>query len=105
MRYPALSPLQQSQAETLFYDRLFGTDPAAFDYEIDMDGLVMGRMPLELTQGARQHQARGTETTLSAVSGAPSPERHEAAARAMLDLTRAVALSITSVHSLERINL
>ena len=56
MNYGSLSAAQQAQVEFLFADHLFDSDPAAFDYQIDLHGLIWGRSRLvHLRTDARGH--------------------------------------------------
>ena len=48
MNFTDLTPTQLDQAEGMFFDAIFGTDPHAFDYEANADGVITGRRPLQM---------------------------------------------------------
>jgi hypothetical protein len=68
--YAALTDAMLAQVESKFADSIFGADSSAFEYEVNDDGMVMGRISIHRTTSPRA----AAITQVYGVIGVPTNE-------------------------------
>jgi hypothetical protein len=65
--YSELSQSQLDQVTYLFADQHFGTDAAAFTYELDQDGEIKGRAAISIQLSAKARAKQAAPVTVIAI--------------------------------------
>jgi hypothetical protein len=91
MEYSSLTQDQHLQVDYLFADVAFGTDPTAFDYEIDRAGKIAGRKPFKQAKPMRltRHKCQAKVIALEEVN--PTAEQIKLSEMSMDALAASIA--------------
>ena len=105
MNYSQLNPTQQTQAQFLFADSIFGVVSSTFNYEVDKGGNVTGRTPLGME---KSNGLKGKAGSTPRLEGLPAERitaeeytRMDAVITQMADLIASMAYELSISAAVE----
>jgi hypothetical protein len=93
--YAALTSAQRGQVDYLFADAHFGTDPAAYEYELNTQGDVNGRTAIQPIHTGRTRARQSAPVIVTAIE-----EVNPTDDMIQLSLTHMDALAASVAHKL-----